>query len=870
MTNNDPKMDTAKPAGAKRPPLPCSLAQKRFWFLEQFEPGNPALNIGVRWRFDGVVSDAAIEAAYQALLMRHEILRTTFIEKDGEPYQVVLERADSKVSFVDLTRLQAQARQAEAERISAQDAQRSIDITKEIPIRLTSLRLDDRSVMILLSMHHIASDGVSMGILAHELGLLVASEMKKRDAGLPALELQFADYALWQADMVENGAFDAAGDYWTEKLAHRRYFEVPGDHPRPAKLGTESDFRFRVMSPETSVAFEAAQPQFGQTLFNISAAALARMLQIWTGRDDVSIGTQVAGRDEVLLEPLAGLFINTIVLQFDMKDMASGRALMARAGTTIDEAMAHRQFPFEMLVQKLNPPRDPSRTPLFSVNYTLIRPVIRSERYDDIDLVSLPSQPTGAQYDLVFFLVKRIDGWRLTCESSRAVYDPATVDRMLAMWEAVLADMVRRPDAALASPEALRAPAPDPAATVTRADTAAGGDPEQLREMWRDILKLQDVTDQTHFFDAGGHSLLALRLLSRVRAMTGRSVPVAVLFQQPTFAEFARAVLADGGKMPAAAEAQPAAPGTVTPRPLPRDTTLQQPTLQKEPADEAKRISLINSGGSLPPVIALNDGAVYHAVARVLRDRPFIDIDVANTHDTNGAGGKSFESFGRDALRLVRAAQPHGPYTLMGHCVFGALAFEVAQQLTREGETVSLVVMLDTLAPGYVEDMPRRDRMLRKLSMVHYSVRHFFELVGKVRRGEMSTAGLLFQYGFIRRNGFSRLLERLGLVDKIEEGSDDFSQIVFGNQLLDARRRYRCAPYDGAAIQFRAITAREGRLFDRGFGWGRILTGKYEVTVVPSDHFNMMKDPAATVVGQVLNQRLFEIEHRSTQTAASA
>ncbi|HRK19493.1 MAG TPA: thioesterase domain-containing protein, partial [Hyphomicrobiaceae bacterium] len=276
-----------------------------------------------------------------------------------------------------------------------------------------------------------------------------------------------------------------------------------------------------------------------------------------------------------------------------------------------------------------------------------------------------------------------------------------------------------------------------------------------------------------------------------------------------------------------------------------------------------QQISLINDGGSKPPVIALNDGAVYHAVARILEDRPFIDINVAEGQAANGLASKSFESFGRDALRLVRKAQPHGPYTLVGHCVFGALAFEVAQQLRREGEAVSLVVMLDTLAPGYVEDMPRRDRMLRKLSMAHYSVLHFFELLGKVRRGEMSTAGLLFQYGFIRRNGLARLLERAGLANKVDDGSEDYAQIVFGNQLLDARRRYRCSPYDGDVVQFRAMTAREGRLFDRGFGWSRILSGRYEIVVVPSDHFNMMKEPSATVVGQVLSQRLRDIEARN-------
>lgn len=341
-------------------------------------------------------------------------------------------------------------------------------------------------------------------------------------------------------------------------------------------------------------------------------------------------------------------------------------------------------------------------------------------------------------------------------------------------------------------------------------------------------------------------------------------MPVAVLFQHPRFDGFVEAVT---GRAPKPSDGPIVAP-TPPPEAIPPTdvTTAPVPGMDVSFSDE-RRISLINDGGSKPPVIALNDGAIYHAVARIFEDRPFIDINVAEGQAATGLASKSFESFGRDALRLVRKAQPRGPYTLVGHCVFGALAFEVAQQLRREGETVSLVVMLDTLAPGYVEDMPRRDRMLRKLSMAHYSVRHFFELLGKVRRGEMSTAGLLFQYGFIRRNGLARVLERAGLAEKVDDGSEDYAQIVFGNQLLDARRRYRCSPYDGDVIQFRAMTAREGRLFDRGFGWSRILRGRYEIVVVPSDHFNMMKEPSATVVGQVMSQRLRQLEAQNVSNA---
>ncbi len=222
---------------------------------------------------------------------------------------------------------------------------------------------------------------------------------------------------------------------------------------------------------------------------------------------------------------------------------------------------------------------------------------------------------------------------------------------------------------------------------------------------------------------------------------------------------------------------------------------------------------------------------------------------------------RSFSDYAADAVRLIKAAQPQGPYTLMGHCVFGSLAFEAAQQLRAMGDQVSLVVMLDTIAPGYVEDMPLHDKLLRRLILMKYAGKHFMELVGKVRRGEMSVAGMLFQYGFLRRSGLMRVLGRLQPEDQREYAAEDFAQVVFTNHLLDARRVHRCRPYAGDVIQFRAHTAREGRLFDRGFGWSRYIAGRYDVVTVPSDHFNMMKEPAASVVACEVVKRLEEIEH---------
>ncbi len=808
--------------------LPCSLAQQRFWFLEQFTPGNPGLNVAVRWQLRGAVTDAAVDHAFQTLIARHEILRTRFIDRDGEPLQVVMPTQHVKITHVDLTRLTPEQRNAEQDAIGLREAQRPFDLETGPPVRLAMLRLDEEAVVILLTMHHIATDGWTMGLLSREFGLLVSNAVTGGSSPLPEIEMQFADYALWQSDMIAADSFAADAEYWRHMLADMPRFEIAPDKPRPSVLGTAGDFRLRNPAPILMDAVEAMARRQGQTMYSLAATALAMALAADSGSSEIVMGTQVAGRDDVLLEPIAGLFINTLVLRFDLRRATSARDANAICRRAVDGALAHQRYPFEKLVETLNPPRDPSRTPLFSVNFTLIRPVVQSETFPGVELVSLPSQLTGAQYDLLFFMVKRDDGWRMVCESSRSLYEASTPDRILARWEQALRQLLEAPDAALHAP------------AIAEASQAAGGDrldetPVGARDtvtleaevvaIWRDLLGRGDVEQTSHFFENGGHSLLALRMLARVGRVTGKPVPVAVLFQNPVLADFVAAI---GGSSSMSVDAE---------------------------------IARIQPLGALPPVIVINDGAVYHAVARHIGlDRPTIDINLAYAGGSFDRAHDTLKDYGAMAVRLIKRAQPHGPYTLMGHCVLGTVAFEAAQQLRRAGDTVSLLLMLDVLAPGYVENMPAHDRILRRFMLLGNSWRDLKEWKAKVETGEITWADALFQYGFMRRSGALSALQKLGIVGMPKQTPQDFTENIFTNHLLDVRRTYQAQPYDGDVVQFRAETARDGRLFDKGFGWGRWLTGRYDIVQVPSDHLNMMREPAAAVIGREVARRLLEIE----------
>lgn len=819
--------------------FPCSLAQQRFWFLEQVDPGNPALNVAVRWRMNGSISDAAVERAMQALIDRHEILRTRFVGVDGEPRQIVQPRMKAKVTLVDLSRLKAESREVEMEAISLTEARRPFDLDSGLPIRLAMLRLDETGIIVLLTMHHIATDGWTMGVLAREFGRLVAEAMGGAPANLPPLELQYVDYALWQSDVVRSDAFADDARYWATALRDLPQFEVQPDRPRPPTLSAAGDFRLRAIGASIMEPVEALARRQGQTMFTLAATALALALAAETGRKDVVMGTQVAGRDDLLLEPVAGLFINTLVLRFDLQAAQTPQEANGICRDAIQNALAHQRMPFEKLVEMLNPPRDPSRTPLYSVNFTLIRPVIASERFGDIELASMPSQMTGAQYDLLFFMVKRDDGWRMVCESSAALYETATPDRMLARWEEALKLLLEGMEAGpsegaalmrtfgLAQCEPIGTKSAHLSARTLSGDSALDA---AVTALWGELLQRDDIDPKTHFFDAGGHSLLALRMLAKLKQIVGRPVSVAVLFQRPLLADFLAAIRSDAS------------------------------------INVDDEIAVLQPAGHKPPVIVLNNGAVFQAVARHLgTDRPFIDLHLARGGGSFERHFDTLEEYAAKAVALIKRAQPKGPYTLVGHCILGTVAFEAAQQLRRSGETVSMVVLLDVLAPGYVEDMPFHDRMIRRMQMLGWSWTWFMELVERVWSGKMTFSHAVFQYGFIRRSGLLRVMQKIGMVEADPPSAETFSEVVFGNQLADVSRIYRLKPYAGDVLQFRASTMREGRLFDRGFGWERWIAGQYDVVDVPGDHFNMMRDPAAGIIGTSIARRLDEIEAKNRQ-----
>ncbi|TLU70847.1 non-ribosomal peptide synthetase [Lichenicoccus roseus] len=437
---------SAAPSAPEPLRFPASIAQERFWAIDRLEPGSPSLNIAVRWQLEGRVSAELAERTFEAIIRRHEILRTSFEEIDGSLMQMVAPSVAFRVASLDLTTLPSDQALQEAERIGRIEAQTRFDLSVPPLLRVTLIRVAEQCTLLLLTVHHMVADGWSIGVLAREFGLHYDAARFGRDAGLPELPIQYGDYARWHGERIRGGEFKSDAAWWQRQLAGMAYLEVPPDRPHPPTAATGADIVGLLLDRTLTDNLQAFSRQHGNTLFVTALAALTILLNRTSGETDIAIGTQVIGRDEVELEDMVGVFINTLVLRQDVSDQPTLPELLLRTQDMVQAALDHQNLPMEQLIQVLQPKRDLTRNPFFSVNFIYQRSFISNESRSEFNLVDLPSHSPGGLYDLNFFMVERPEGWRLSCEYSSDLYRRESVLHQLEALRCLLSAFLRHPD----------------------------------------------------------------------------------------------------------------------------------------------------------------------------------------------------------------------------------------------------------------------------------------------------------------------------------------------------------------------------------------------------------------------------------------
>jgi amino acid adenylation domain-containing protein len=427
--------------------VPLSFSQEALWFLDQLAPGQATFNVTGAVRVEGPLDVDALGRAFAEIVRRHEALRTTFVADEGRPFQVVASQGDAALRVIDLRDRPEGRRAAEAERLAVEEARRPFDLARGPLVRATLIRLGERENAVLLTMHHIVTDGWSFGVAAEELASLYEAFRRGEASPLPDPPIQYADFAAWQRDWLRGETRDRLVAYWRQRLAGVPPLELRTDRPRPAIRTTQGGLIPFRLSRGLSDALLTLGRREGATPFMVLLAAFQALLHRYTGQDDVAVGSPIANRNRAELEPLIGYFVNMLALRTDLSGDPTFLALLGRVREVALGAFEHQDLPLEILVETLQPERDPSRTPLFQAMFVLQNNRMPDVARQDLTLTPLaPSEGTGtAKFDLSLGMEETPDGLAGSFEYNSDLFDAATIERMIGHFRVLLESIAADP-----------------------------------------------------------------------------------------------------------------------------------------------------------------------------------------------------------------------------------------------------------------------------------------------------------------------------------------------------------------------------------------------------------------------------------------
>jgi amino acid adenylation domain-containing protein len=428
-------------------PLPLSHAQQRLWFVDRFEAAGAAYHIAGALKLEGPLDSHALRSALNAIVQRHEILRTTFGQRNGNPVQVISPVASLTLKEIDLSTSTSAARAEAFEEHAAEIATTRFDLSAGPLIRARLLRYRDHEHVLLIAMHHIVSDGWSLGVFIKELGLLYAAAREGRGDPLPAMTIQYADYAVWQRNWLQHEQMHTQLQYWRDQLAGMpMLLELPADRPRPPVQSFRGGSIPVVLEETLTARLNEISRQHDVTLFMTLYAAYAVLLSRLSGQSDIVIGSPLANRPREEVEPLIGFFVNTLPLRIRLDDDPSVHELLVRVKEMTLAAYSHQHVPFEQIVETVQPPRSLSHSPLYQVSLTWGNTPNSHFRLPGLTLSRVEVPHDTSQIDLS--LILREEAGQIVGNVLYAgdLFDRGTVERWMRHFQTVLAEMVKDAD----------------------------------------------------------------------------------------------------------------------------------------------------------------------------------------------------------------------------------------------------------------------------------------------------------------------------------------------------------------------------------------------------------------------------------------
>ncbi|MCW6006773.1 AMP-binding protein, partial [Micromonospora sp. CPCC 205371] len=531
----------------RRRPLPMSAGQRQMWVLHRLDPTSTAYLMSWTLRLSGPLDADALRWAWQRLVQRHEILRTRYAQLGDEPTQVVDPPGPFEPRVIDLSgeaHLTGEPA-GEALRLAARERHRPFDLQTEHPLRVALLRHAPDDHFMVVTMHHIACDAASFGIIARELGTLYRERVTGEPAGLAEPAVQYADFAAWEHARTGNGALRPHLEYWRRRLDGLGELRLPVDRPRPARPDWRGGVVEVPIAAERGERVRALAAEHRASPYMVLLAAFHATLSALSGDPDVAVGTPVSVRTRPELDDLVGYGINTVVVRARCAPDGSFADLLGQVRAASLEALDHREAPFPLVVDELRPARSPATNPLFQVAFDWNDAEEGTVSLPGVDVTYVrPENWTLSKFDLTLHVTQGLSGrLHASLEYATALFDDGTARRFAASYDDLLDRVLHDPKAPLAVGAP---PAAAPPTTADREPRREEAPPDgavlaALRRAWREVLRVEQVDPDENFFDAGGDSLRAVALAGRLKNL-GFEVTAADIFANQTISELARVI----------------------------------------------------------------------------------------------------------------------------------------------------------------------------------------------------------------------------------------------------------------------------------------------------------------------------------------
>ncbi|MET9919969.1 condensation domain-containing protein [Streptomyces sp. NPDC006435] len=658
----------------RRGPAPASFFQERLWLHDQLEPGSTAYLVPLAVRIRGELDVALLRQALDAVVRRHDILRTALLFADGTLTQHVHEHVDVPFELIDLSTL-TDVRPAVAEALATATAT-GFDLATAPLLRVRLLRLATRDHVLVIVLHHAITDGWSNGILLEELGTAYTAAARGGTPDWSAVPLRYADTAAEQrAGLTPERTADLVAHWAGRLIGAPDPLPLPYDRPRRPDSRRPLGRHQRWLGEPAAAAIGSLAAGTATTAYTVLLAMTAASVAAWSGRCDLPFGSPRSGRDRPELEGVVGPFVNTLVLRMDLTGEPGAGPLIDRTRTLLEDAQAHADLPLEKLVECLHPPRVPGVNPLFQLNLGLGNFPRTALRLPQMLTEPVPLGSGQAKFDLAWYFTSDADAWHLNVEFDADLFDERTVeglaDRLERMLRDGAADRERPLLAEVPDPQGWSAPPPVPTRRIEPRDWWEW----QVAQAFAEVLGLDEVSANDDFFRIGGHSMAGLLAARRLGERTGRPVTPAELFRNPRVEALAAALRGGGTVDPS--------PFLVALRP-----EGDRPTLWFVPA-------------------AVGELGMYFPMARAMAPgRPLGGLRSDGFVDGSAGVGPSLRAMAERYAREILEHRPDDPVHLVGFSAAGRTAVAVADRVRALGGRTGAVIAIDTAPFGDVEPNP--------------------------------------------------------------------------------------------------------------------------------------------------------------------